>query len=295
MKAGLVPDADKLLARPEAKRTAMGAPKALVGKLPPVETEDRSLTTRDGASIRLRVYRSPDPTDQPLLYIHGGGFVVGGIDSCDHICRRLAHASGAVVVSVEYRLAPDHPFPIPVHDTADAAHWLLEHADELRVDPAKLVVGGDSAGGNLAAVMAVLFRDEGRPLAGQLLIYPAVDLSLSLPGINSYDGIGLGLEDCRRMVKAYLGDHDRTDPYASPWYADPTGLAPALVFTVHHDCLYGEGVAYAEKLLAAGVPVEHVDVADHTHGSLSLPRLFRGVDEVYDRMTAFLLSVSVAR
>ncbi|MDP9181762.1 MAG: alpha/beta hydrolase [Actinomycetota bacterium] len=293
-KVGALPDTDKVLAMPEAKRIAMGAPKALVGKLPSVDAQDRHVTTRDGASIRVRVYRSSEPTDQPVLYIHGGGFVVGGIDSCDHICRRLAHESGAVVVSVEYRLAPDHAFPIPVHDSADAAYWLIEHADELGVDPSKLVVGGDSAGGNLAAVLAVLFRDEGRPLAGQLLIYPTVDLSLSLPGIQTYEGVGLGLEDCRRMAVAYLGDHPPTDPYASPWYADATGLAPAFVITVDHDCLHGEGAAYAEKLRAAGVPVEHVNVADHVHGSLSLPKLFKGIDDLYAGMVAFLRQVSVS-
>ena len=287
-KLHVLPDVDKLLAMPEAKRMAMGAPASLVGPLPSVVTEDRQVATRDGGSIRVRVYRSAEPTDQPLLYVHGGGFLVGGIDSCDHICRRLAHESGAVVVSVEYRLAPDHAFPIPVHDTADAAYWLLEHADELGVDPAKLVVGGDSAGGNLAAVLAVLFRDEGRPLAGQLLIYPAVDLSLSLPGIHAYDGLGLTVAECRGIAAAYLGDHDRTDPYASPWYADATGLAPAYVLTVEHDCLHDEGAAYADKLRAAGVPVEHVNVADHAHGSLSLPKLFKGVDDVYDAMTRFV-------
>lgn len=292
-KLGALPDIDALLAMPEAKRMAMGAPKALLGPVPSVDAHDRHVATRDGGAIRVRVYRAAEPTDQPLLYLHGGGFVAGGIDACDHICRRLAHESGAVVVSVEYRLAPDHAFPVPVHDTADVAYWLIEHADELGVDPAKLVVGGDSAGGNLAAVLAVLFRDEGRPLAGQLLVYPTVDLSLSGPGIQTYDGVGLGLEDCRRMVLAYLGDHPRTDPHASPWHADPTGLAPALVITVDHDCLRGEGAAYVEKLRAAGVPVEHVDVADHVHGSLSLPRLYKGIDALYDGMVAFIQRAAV--
>jgi len=287
-KVGALPDADTLLAMPERKRIELGPPTWAVGRVPVVSTEERLVSTRDGASIRVRVYRSADATDQPLLYVHGGGFVAGGVTACDHICRRLAHESVAVVVSVEYRLAPAHAFPVPVHDTADAAYWLLDHAEELGVDPRKLVVAGDSAGGNLAAVMAVLFRDEGRPLAGQLLIYPAVDLSMSLPGIQAYEGVGLTADDCRRCADAYLGDHDPTDPYVSPWYADLTGVAPALVVTVDHDPLNHEGVAYVGKLRDAGVPVEHINVADHVHGSLSMPRLYRGIDDLYDVLARFI-------
>jgi len=287
-KAHLFPTNAKLLRMPVEKRLAMGPSKGLVGPLPPVDAEDRQVATRDGGSIRVRVYRSKESTDQPLLYVHGGGFVVGGIASCDHMCRRLAHETGAVVVSVEYRLAPEHRFPGPLHDTLDAADWVAAHAEELGVDMGKLVVGGDSAGGNLSAALAVVFRDEGRPLAGQLLIYPAVDLALSLPGVLSYRGVGLNLQDLRDCADAYLGDHDPTDPLASPWYADATGLAPAMVVTVHHDALRHEGVEYAAKLRAAGVPVEHVDLEDHSHGSLSLPVLFEGIDDLYAGMSAFV-------
>jgi acetyl esterase len=105
--------------------------------------------------------------------------------------------------------------------------------------------------------------------------------------------VGLTADDCRLCADAYLQGHDATDPYASPWYAAPEGLAPAFVFTAAHDCLQHEGAAYAEKLRAAGVPVTHVDLADHSHGSLSLPRLFRGVDDLYAEMTAFVKGVAV--
>jgi acetyl esterase len=292
-KAHLYPSNAKLLRLPVEKRLAMGPSKGLVGAVPTVDTEDRLVPTRDGASIRVRVYRAKEQSDQPLLYVHGGGFAFGGIGSCDHICRRLAHETGAVVVSVEYRLAPEHRFPGPLHDTLDAADWVAEHADELGVDMRKLVVGGDSAGGNLSAALAVVFRDEGRPLAGQLLIYPALDLALSLPGVHAYRGVGLGVEDLRYCADAYLGDHDPTDPLASPWYADPTGLAPAFVLTVHHDSLRHEGVEYAAKLRAAGVPVQLVDLEDHSHGSLSLPKLFAGVDELYGQMSDFVRKAAV--
>lgn len=295
-KVGALPDPHKVLTKPMAVRMALGAPKGLIGDVPEVPFEDRQVATRDGASIRVRVYRPASASDQPVLYTHGGGFVLGGIDSCDHICKRLAHEANAVVVSVEYRLAPDHKFPVPVQDCVDAAHWLLGAADELGVDPAKLVVAGDSGGGNFAAVLAVMFRDEGRPLAGQLLIYPGVDLSMSLPGVNAYQGVGLTTADLQLCVSSYLAaGQDPTDPYASPWYADATGLAPAFVLTVDHDPLHGEGVAYAEKLLRAGVRVRHVNRPDHVHGSLSIPKLYRGVDEVYAEMVAFLRSVAVSQ
>jgi acetyl esterase len=290
-KAHVLPDSARAVRLPVAKRLAMAPAKGMVGPLPDVETEDRQVTTRDGASIRVRLYRAAHATDQPLLYLHGGGFALGGIAACDHICRRLAHESGAVVASVEYRLAPEHRFPGPLHDCLDAADWLL--GDDLGLDASKLVVGGDSAGGNLAAALAVVFRDEGRPLAGQLLIYPAVDLSLSLPGVRAYRGVGLKVPDLEVCASTYLGDHDPTDPYASPWYADPTGLAPAFVLTVRHDILGHEGIAYAEKLLAAGVPVVHVDREDHTHGSLSLPTMFQGVDELYAQMSRFVRGAAV--
>jgi len=286
---GVFPSHEKVMAMPAEKRLAMGPGKGLVGALAPVDTEDHVVPTRDGGSIRVRVYRSTSATDQPVLYTHGGGFVVGGIRSCDHVCRRLAFETGAVVFSVEYRLAPEHRFPGPLHDALDALDWALASFD---VDPSLLVVAGDSGGGNLAAAAAVVLRDQRRPLAGQLLIYPAVDLSLSLPGIHAYRGYGLDADDCRTCANAYLGDHDPTDPYASPWYAEPVGLAPALVITVTHDCLQHEGIAYAEKLRDAGVSVKHVDVADHVHGSLSVPTLYRGIDELYAEMSAFVKGVA---
>jgi acetyl esterase len=292
-KAHLFPSNAALLRRPAAKRMAMGPGKGMVGLLAPVDAEDREVRTRDGATIRVRVYRAKDATDQPLLYVHGGGFAFGGINACDHICRRLAHDSGAVVVSVEYRLAPEHRFPVPLHDTLDAADWVVDRAEELGVDPAKLVVGGDSAGGNLAAALAIVFRDTGRPLAGQLLIYPIVDLALSLPGVHAYRGLGLKADDGKLVADAYLGDHDPTDPLASPWYADAEGLAPAMVVTVLHDALMHEGQEYANKLRSAGVPTELVHLEDHAHGSLSLPKLFQGIDELYAQMTEFVRKAAV--
>jgi acetyl esterase len=286
---GVLPSTKRVLKMPMTKRMGFGPGKGMLGHVPDVPTRDLSISTRDGSDIRLRVYE-PEGASTPLLYLHGGGFTVGGLKSCDHVCRRLAVESHAVVVSVEYRLAPDFRFPVPLNDCEDALDWLLEQS----WDTTRLVVGGDSAGGNLAAALALRMRERGTHLAGQLLIYPAVDLTVHA-GARAYRGIGLTPEDCFTCAEVYLGDGDRTDPYASPLHApDHSGLAPALVLAVGHDPLHDEAVAYASALEQAGVPTTLIDLPDHVHGSLSLPVLYTGVDEVYQQMSAFVRDPLVA-
>ena len=283
-KVGVLPTNEKAVRLPVAKRLALGPGKRMVGSVPEVPSYDVQIPTRDGAQIRLRVY-TPEGATAPLLYAHGGGFAIGGLASCDHTCRRLAVESHVVVVSVEYRLAPEHRFPGPLDDCEDALEWLLAQG----WDAERLVVAGDSAGGNLAAALALRLRERGTPLAGQLLIYPALDLTVTRPGILNYRGIGLTTADCHFCAEVYLGDGDRTDPYASPLLApDLAGLAPALVVTVEHDPLHDDGTAYVERLLEAGVPATLVEVADHVHGSLSVPTMYRGIDDLYATMTAFV-------
>ncbi len=283
-KLGVLPGNAKVVRRPVAQRLAMGPSASMTGPRIEVPVQDQRIPTRDGAEITVRVYSPPGAT-APLLYLHGGGFSLGGLTSCDHICRRLAVEAGVVVVSVEYRLAPEHQYPGPLHDSEDALDWLLQQG----WDADRLLLAGDSAGGNLAAALALRLRDRGTPVAGQLLLYPAVDLTASGDGVTGYRGPGLSYEDCRLCAELYLGDADPTDPYASPLHApDLSGLAPALVVTVEYDPLHDEGVLYARRLKEAGVPTALLDVPDHAHGSLSLPVLFSGVDEVYRRMTDFL-------
>ncbi|MCW2543616.1 MAG: alpha/beta hydrolase [Frankiales bacterium] len=285
---GLAPTTERALKMPMAKRLSTAPGKGMLGKVPEVPWEDSWILTRDGAQVRVRVYR-PAGATIPMLYCHGGGFAVGGIPACDHICRRLAVESGAIVCSVEYRLAPEHPFPGPLQDCEDALDWFLEQ--DLGQDLSQLVVAGDSAGGNLAAALALVLRDRGTPLAGQLLIYPTLDLTISGKGINSYGGKGgLKAADCRAVADLYLtGGGDPTDPLASPLLApDLAGLAPALVITVEHDPLREEGGLYVGRLLEAGVSATLIDVLDHLHASLSLPVLYVGIDELYARMSAFV-------
>ncbi|MEZ4452689.1 MAG: alpha/beta hydrolase [Nannocystaceae bacterium] len=204
---------------------------------------------------------SPAPA---LVYYHGGGFCLGSLDSHDPVCRRLADESGVVVASIDYRLAPEHPFPAAIDDALAAYRGVVAAADELGLDPARIAVGGDSAGGNLAAGVAIEARDDPRPPAAQILIYPGVDMTRSAASMRSVgEGFVLEKASIDWFVAHYLGDHDQRDPRASPRYAEVAGVAPALVVTAGFDPLRDEGDAYARKLADAGVAVEH-----HRHPSL---------------------------
>lgn len=196
--------------------------------------------------------------DPLLVFLHGGGFVYGDLDSHDPLCRFLAERAGVRVLSVGYRLAPEHPFPAAYEDSVAAYRWVVANAGWLGADPARLAVGGDSAGGNLAASVALAAAREGLPLAHQLLIYPATDLTRSSESHRLFaQGLYLTREFMDVVQAAYLADVSRqTDPTASPLYVDvPEGVAPAYVATAGFDPLRDEGEAYAEKLRAAGVEV----------------------------------------
>jgi acetyl esterase len=195
----------------------------------------------------------------PLVaYLHGGGWVVGTIDAFDPLCRALANASGALIASIGYRLAPEHPFPAALEDARAAVRWLAANAPELGADPERMGIAGDSAGGNLAAVTARRLRDEGGPpLRFQALVYPACDSALNTPSYRANGtGFGLSPESMRRYWELYLDGADGRHPDASPLQAtDLAGLPPAYVLTVRDDVLRDEGEAYARALEAAGVPV----------------------------------------
>jgi acetyl esterase len=195
----------------------------------------------------------------PLVaYLHGGGWVVGTLDAFDPVCRALANASGALIASIDYRLAPEHPFPAAPEDARATLRWLAAHADELGADPARLAIAGDSAGGNLAAVTARRVRDDGGPaLRMQALIYPVCDSALNTPSYReNSSGFGLSAESMKRYWELYLDGADGRHPDASPLQADDlAGLPPAYVLTVRNDVLRDEGEAYARALEAAGVPV----------------------------------------
>jgi len=207
-----------------------------------------------------------------LVFLHGGGFVYGGLESHDAVCRVLAEAAGVQVVAVDYRLAPEHPFPAAYDDCVAAYAWIVEHAAELSVDPDRLAVGGDSAGGNLAAGVAIEAARTGLPLAFQLLVYPVTDSATESESRRLFgDGFYLTREFVELATQTYLPLHDdRKDPRASPLYVDvPEGLAPAHVVTAGFDPLRDEGEAYADKLTTAGVHVELVRYPGLIHGFLN--------------------------
>lgn len=224
--------------------------------------------------IPLRVYRPTGlPTSTPLpayVYFHGGGWVIGDLETHDVLCRQITAASGVSVIAVDYRLAPEHKFPAAVDDAWAATRWVAAHGSELGVDGRKLVVGGDSAGGNLAAVVALLARDAGGPpIAGQVLIYPVTDLGAEAQSYTDFaDGYSLTRESMRWFRAHYLaGPRDGDDWRASPLRARSlAGLPPALIVTAGFDPLRDEGAAYAMRLRDAGVMVDYVCFGGMIHG-----------------------------
>ena len=248
--------------------------------------------------IPLRVYRGAGTADMgPLpvhVYYHGGGWVIGDLDSHDWICRSIANAAQCAVVSVDYRMAPEHVFPASFDDALAAARWVAENAGALRVDPARISVGGDSAGGNLAAAVAIAARDGGGPrLRAQILVYPATDLAMTGGYYGRFtEGPALTDDVMRWFIGLYIPDaSQRTDWRASPLLAKSLeGLAPALVLTAGIDPLCAEGEAYAARLEKEGVPVTRASYPGQLHGFLSnakwLPRAHDAIDEIASALKA---------
>lgn len=263
---------------PEEARAGFALLTDIVG--PPetaVPTEDRTVPGPDGA-IPVRVYRPAADAPLPVVvYFHGGGWVIGDIASHDTVCHRLAAGVPAVVVNVGYRLAPEHRFPAAVEDAVAATAWVSAHAAELGADPSRLAVAGDSAGGNLAAVVARRARDAGGPsVAFQLLVYPATDMTRALPShVENGAGYLLDTPAMTWFLGHYLDPADYRDPDASPLFAeDLSGLPPALVVTAEFDPLRDEGEAYAERMRQAGVPATTARYDGMIHGFYGLDALF---------------------
>ena len=218
--------------------------------------------------IPVRVYRPDGEAPLPLVaYIHGGGWILGSIDSFDTVVRSLANASGAVVASIGYRLAPEDPFPAGLEDCVCAVRWLHAHAEDLGADPERMAIAGDSAGGNLGTVVARRLRDQ-VPLRMQALIYPATDAGCNTSSYGAYGTEhGITAATMQRSWNLYLGGADGLHPDASPLRSDDlAGSPPALVVTAEFDPLRDEGEAYAVALRDAGVPVETRRVPGTVHG-----------------------------
>jgi acetyl esterase len=221
--------------------------------------EEQSIPTRDGAVIAARLYAPAQERLPVLLYFHGGGFTIGSVATHDALCRHLSHLAHCTVVSVDYRLAPEHKFPTAANDAWDALQWLVREARALGLDGTRIAVGGDSAGGTLAIVCAIEARDAGLPLALQLLFYPGCAAHQDTPSHKTFaEGFVIGEEQISYFFNHYVNSPaDREDWRFAPLLApDVEGLAPAWIGLAECDPLVDEGVLYADKLRAAGVEVD---------------------------------------
>ncbi len=242
--------------------------------------------------VRVRVYR-PEPGDRPLpvvVYFHGGGWVFGSVDRNDALGRDLAFRCGAVVVSVDYRLAPEHPFPAAADDAFSVVRDVFARPEHYTGDAGRVAVIGDSAGGNIAAVAAWRARDAGLALAHQVLLYPITDVAMDTPSYRSYaSGFGLDAVEMAWFVEQYARGADPLDPRLSPLrLADKSGLAPATVITAECDPLRDEGAAYARELSGAGVSVEYRCYDGLLHGFFGVPGFFDDAEDAREYVAARL-------
>jgi len=260
--------------------------------MPIAETRDVAIPG-SGGPIPARLYRSAKNGTLPVLvFLHGGGWVVGNIDSHEAMCRHLANRAECAVLSVDYRMGPEHKFPAAVEDCFAATVWTAGNAAALGVDPGRLAVGGDSAGGNLAAVVSLLARDKRAPrISCQILIYPATDAAMRHDSVARYaEGYVLTRATMRWFYEQYL----RTPDDAADWRVSPllapdlSRLPPAYVLTAGYDPLCDEGDAYAARLAAAGVPVTHRRFPGQVHGFVTNGRVIRAAETALDEAAAAL-------
>lgn len=248
----------------------------------------------EGGELALRIYRGIGTSDSErlpcMVFLHGGGWVIGNLDSHDRLCRLLANKARICVVAVDYRLAPEHRFPAALVDSATALRWVSEHTDDLSVAPGRIAIGGDSAGGNLAAVLALMGRDGTAPATMyQALLYPVVDLTAQCASYGRVtSGVPLTAATMHWFIDHYAPDTaDRRDWRASPLLARSlAGTPPALVMTVTHDPLCDEGREYARRLESEDVRVTVLHLSDHMHGMLMHGKLVQASNVMLDFVCA---------
>ncbi|HEY8785362.1 MAG TPA: alpha/beta hydrolase [Candidatus Limnocylindria bacterium] len=238
-----------------------------------------------GGPLAIRIYRPKDALRAALAYFHGGGWVLGSLESADATCRALTNRSRCVVISIDYRLAPESKFPAAVDDAYAATRWIADNASDLRIDPARIAVGGASAGGNLAAAVALVARDRGGPkVAFQLLTVPVAELSSKAESHREFaEGYGLSAADMTWFGLHYVRTPaDADDPRASVLRADLQGLPPAFVITAECDPLRDDGEAYAEKLRKLGIRSTYKRYPGMFHGFMSFPGVLPEAAEAFE-------------
>lgn len=282
---------------PDEARGFFNAGRTVMQPEPPEVAEVRDLAAPGpNGDVPLRLYRGSGTQAGAVLpclvYYHGGGWVLGDLDSHDQACRAIANAAGCCVIAVDYRLAPEVRFPGAISDSAAATRWIIENAGPLSIDPGRIAVGGDSAGGNIAAVMALMARDGYLPgVCFQLLIYPVTDMGM---GHESYQRVTEGYPLVASTMKWFIDHYLPAPSDVADWRASPlraaslAGTAPAMVVTCAHDPLCDEGVEYARRLDREGVPVTHLHFNDQMHGFLTMGKFIRASQTMIDMMAVAL-------
>ena len=257
----------------------------------PTPQDVMSITDETVGNVPVRIYRPADGVLPAIVFFHGGGWVVGDIETHDGHCRDLANKLGRVVVSVHYRLAPEAIYPAAAEDSYAVTNWLATNAGELQVDANRIAVMGDSAGGNLAAVVPLMARDCGGPnIEAQLLVYPITDFPTDTPSYEEYaEGFGLTQKAMQWFWDLYVPDASkRSEPYASPMRADLSNLPRALVLTAECDVLRDEGEEYAKKLQAAGIECQLIRYDGALHGYIRHPHRFQQAVDSVEAIKSFL-------
>ena len=285
---------------PAEHRASMLAARAAAPPGPDVARVVDRTVPGPGGDIPVRMYYPVDRPGLPVLvYYHGGGWVLGNIESHDATCRELAVNAGCLVVSVDYRLAPEHQFPAASDDCYAATKWVADHAAEIGADASQLAIGGDSAGGNLAAVVALMAKDRGGPaIVFQLLIYPVTDFNLDTASYKeNAEGYLLTRQSMHWFWNHYLTtEADGSHPHASPLRAqDLAGLPPALVITAEYDPLRDEGEAYAQRLRDGGVRVQYTCYPGMIHGFFGMTAMMDKAKEAVAQASGALREAFAAK
>jgi acetyl esterase len=278
---------------PEEAREGLRARTEALGPVEEVAAVAHHRMPVAGGEITVRTYAPGGPGPHPaLVYYHGGGWVIGDLYTHDGLCRSFTNATRCIVASVDYRLAPESKYPVAPRDSYAALEWVVANARRLGIDPARVAVGGDSAGGNLATVVALMARERGGPaLVHQVLIYPVTDHAFDTPSyIENATGYVLTREAMRWFWNQYLaGEAQGGEPYASPLRApNLAGLPPALVITAEFDPLRDEGEAYAARLRNAGVPVTLTRYPGMIHGFVRMTRILDKARTALDEIAGSL-------
>ena len=264
---------------------ARGRPEPLAAAPEAVGSVTARAIPGPGGPMGIRMYRPKDPLRAALVYFHGGGWVIGSLEGADGTCRLLANRSRCLVISIGYRLAPETKFPGPVEDAYAAVRWVADNTADLRIDPARIAVGGSSAGGNLAAAAALVARDSGGPkIAFQVLIVPVTELSSRAASHREFaEGYGLTSADMEWFGRHYVRtEADADEPYASVLRADLHDMPPAFVITAECDPLRDDGEAYAEKLRKLGIAARYKRYPGMFHGFMSFPGVLPEASEAFE-------------